>query len=86
MQNVHTREDLQAAYKYLTDTLLHPWSKYLKKPAPTRFKCFWNQELETLAKERSHQYRRAVRAQSPLDWEEYKWVAQSKESAKQRVL
>lgn len=69
---INSRIDLERECAALTSALLQPWLKYRKSPKSRRFKRFWSEELDRMARERSFQYKRATRIGSELEWEEYR--------------
>lgn len=51
------KEELKAAYKRFKETLFHPWEKY-RKHKRKRFRTFWNDTLDTMAKHKRRLYRK----------------------------
>lgn len=58
MDRAQDPDQLEAAYELYKQTLLYPWA-HTKKRKPGRFKGFWNDKLDALAKKRKALYRRA---------------------------
>lgn len=65
------------------ETVLNRWSLLqskpfvtTKKPRPSMFRCFWDDELERLAKKRTELYRKAKAKGSSAteEWEAHRWI------------
>lgn len=66
-----SKADLERESTNLANILLHPWKTFRLAPKSRRFKSFWSGELDRLAKQRTFQYRRAIRQNTEFEWEEY---------------
>lgn len=71
IESAETVHELEAAYRKYKDTLLAPWES-TRRAKPGRFKGFWNNTLDTMAKRRRKLYRRALTTGAEQDKEAHR--------------
>ena len=72
LKEVNSKAQLQENYEKLVKGILLPWEGARRPPKSRRYRFFWTDRLDKLAKVRSQAYRKAMKTRDPDHLQEYK--------------